>query len=65
MEAQGKERLASSPRHGEWVGAPSGGGGKVDAWAVYPERKDRAPVLWPCGGDDARVGAAIPPRRKR
>jgi carboxymethylenebutenolidase len=45
VEAQAKERLASSPRHGEWVSVPAGGGDKVEAWVVYPERKDRAPVV--------------------
>jgi len=43
-EDTAKERLNSSPRHGEYVkidvrGTP------VRTWVVYPERKDRAPVV--------------------
>ena len=45
-------RLASSPRHGEWVmlPVPSGPGAitsadSVRAWVVYPERKTKAPVV--------------------
>jgi carboxymethylenebutenolidase len=39
-----KERLNKSPRHGEWAkvvvnGAP------VNTWVVYPERRDKAPVV--------------------
>ena len=45
VEAQAKARLASSPRHGEWVSVPAGGGDKVETWVVYPERQDRAPVV--------------------
>ncbi len=44
-EADAKSRLDSSPRHGEWVTVDAGGGDKVDAWVVYPERSDRAPVV--------------------
>jgi carboxymethylenebutenolidase len=45
LEADAKARLASSPRHGEWVTVDAGGGDRVDAYVVYPERKDRAPVV--------------------
>lgn len=38
-------RLAESPRHGEWVWYPAGGGDSVSAWVVYPERDDTAPVV--------------------
>jgi carboxymethylenebutenolidase len=39
-------RLAASPRHGEWVKIGTGvGGDSVRAWVVYPERKDKAPVV--------------------
>ena len=40
-------RLASSPRHGEWVMVPAGPGApdSVRAWVVYPERSSRAPVV--------------------
>jgi carboxymethylenebutenolidase len=44
-EADAKARLISSPRHGEWVTVDAGGGDKLDAWVVYPERSDRAPVV--------------------
>ena len=38
-------RLNASPRHGEWVMVPAGPGDSVKAWVVYPERRDRAPVV--------------------
>jgi carboxymethylenebutenolidase len=38
------ERLSKSPRHGEWV-AIKLGGDSVMAWVVYPERRDKAPVV--------------------
>ncbi|HUI70685.1 MAG TPA: dienelactone hydrolase family protein [Spirochaetia bacterium] len=44
-EADAKARLENSPRHGEWVTIDAGAGDKVDAWVVYPERSDRAPVV--------------------
>ena len=44
-EADVASRLASSPRHGEWVRYDAGMGDMVDAWVVYPERKDKAPVV--------------------
>ena len=39
-----RARLASSPRHGEWV-MISAGADSVRAWIVYPERKTKAPVV--------------------
>lgn len=39
------QRLASSPRHGEWVTIPTGGGDSVRAWLEYPERSTKAPVV--------------------
>jgi len=39
------DRLNSSPRRGEWVTVPTGGGDEVRAWIVYPERSDPAPVV--------------------
>lgn len=39
-----RARLASSPRHGEWVMIPAGTD-SVRAWLVYPERKTSAPVV--------------------
>jgi carboxymethylenebutenolidase len=38
-------RLAASPRHGEWAMVSAGAGDSVRAWIVYPERRDRAPVV--------------------
>lgn len=38
-------RLNESPRHGEWVTFDAGGGDLVEAWVVYPERSDAAPVV--------------------
>lgn len=38
-------RLAASPRHGEWAMVSAGNGDSVRAWVVYPERRDRAPVV--------------------
>src|SRR5947207_5028165 len=40
----GKDRLNSSPRHGEWVDIKSGDR-TIRAFVVYPERKDKAPVV--------------------
>ena len=44
-EADVAARLAGSPRHGEWVRYDAGMGDTVDAWLVYPERSDKAPVV--------------------
>jgi len=38
-------RLASSPRHSEWVTIPTGNGDTLRAWIVYPERSTKAPVV--------------------
>src|SRR5258708_36458503 len=40
----GKDRLNSSPRHGEWVDLKSGDR-TIKAFVVYPERKDKAPAM--------------------
>src|SRR5438874_4960409 len=40
----GKDRLNSSPRHGEWVDIKSGDR-TIKAFVVYPERKDKAPAV--------------------
>jgi carboxymethylenebutenolidase len=45
LEKDAKMRLETSPRHGEWVTIPAAMGDKVDAWVVYPERSDPAPVV--------------------
>ena len=42
--AGARARLASSPRHGEWVSFRTGAD-SVRAWLVYPQRKDNAPVI--------------------
>jgi carboxymethylenebutenolidase len=39
-----KPRLNNSPRHGEWVEVKSGSR-TVKAFVVYPERKEKAPVV--------------------
>ena len=39
-----KERLNKSPRHGEWVDLKSGGR-TFKAFVVYPERKEKTPVV--------------------
>lgn len=39
------DSLNKSPRHGEWVIVDDGKGDRVDAWLVYPERSDNAPVV--------------------
>ena len=44
-ETDAKSRLIDTPRHGEWARVDAGGGDMVDLWVVYPERKDRAPVV--------------------
>jgi len=38
-------RLASSPRHGEWVTIRTGDGDSLRTWIVYPERNTKAPVV--------------------
>lgn len=43
--AEAPARLAASPRHGEWVMVRVGDADSVRAWVVYPERRDRAPVV--------------------
>jgi carboxymethylenebutenolidase len=44
-EGGAKDRLLTSPRHGEWAHVSAGAGDSVDAWVVYPERSDKAPVV--------------------
>ena len=40
----GRERLNNSPRHADWVNIKSGER-TIKAFVVYPERKDKAPVV--------------------
>jgi carboxymethylenebutenolidase len=44
-ENEEKARLNGSPRHGEWVTYQAEGGDQVEAWVVFPERKNAAPVV--------------------
>ncbi len=39
------ERLAKSPRHGEYAMIRTGPSDSVRAWVVYPERSSKAPVV--------------------
>ena len=39
------ERLAKSPRHGEYVMIRTGPSDSVRAWVVYPERSTKSPVV--------------------
>lgn len=43
--ATAADRLAKSPRHAEWVAIKLGPTDSVMAWVVYPERRDKAPVV--------------------
>jgi carboxymethylenebutenolidase len=43
-EETAKERLDTSPRHGEWVTVDAGGT-PIRTWVVHPERRDKAPVV--------------------
>ncbi|MEX2154783.1 MAG: dienelactone hydrolase family protein [Gemmatimonadaceae bacterium] len=40
-----RERITSSPRHGEWAMIRTGSNDSVRAWVVYPERSAKAPVV--------------------
>jgi hypothetical protein len=45
-EAEAKAALEKSPRHHEWVNIPvPGSDTKLSSFIVYPERKDKAPVV--------------------
>src|SRR6266566_33760 len=39
------DRLKTSPRHGEWVDIKMPSGPAIKSFVVYPERKDKAPVV--------------------
>lgn len=45
LEADALASLETSPRHGEWVTVRAPDGDSFDAWVVYPERSDNAPVV--------------------
>jgi carboxymethylenebutenolidase len=38
-------QLKSSPRHSEWVDVKNADGTPIKSFVVYPERKDKAPVV--------------------
>ncbi len=40
-----RSTLDKSPRHGEYVTLTAAGGRKLQAWVVYPQVKDKAPVV--------------------
>jgi carboxymethylenebutenolidase len=44
-EEQAKAQLDKTPRHGEFVDIPAPGGTPLRSFVVYPERKDKAPVV--------------------
>jgi carboxymethylenebutenolidase len=44
-EEGAKARLSASPRHSEWVKVDVSGGTPVNTFVVYPERRDKAPVV--------------------
>jgi carboxymethylenebutenolidase len=44
-EAHAKAALEKSPRHGEYVDVKMPSGTAIRTWVVYPERKDKAPVV--------------------
>ncbi|HEU4628750.1 MAG TPA: dienelactone hydrolase family protein [Gemmatimonadaceae bacterium] len=48
LPASGDEamaRLAASPRHAEWAMVPMENGDSTRVWVVYPERREKAPVV--------------------
>ncbi len=44
-QAWAKAALDKSPRHGEYVTIPEAGGRKLQAWVVYPQVSQKAPVV--------------------
>jgi carboxymethylenebutenolidase len=44
-EGGAKAALEGSPRHGEWVDVANGAGPAIRSWVVYPEVKEKAPVV--------------------
>ena len=43
--AHATKALADSPRHGEWVDIALPGGGKLNSFVIFPERKERVGVV--------------------
>ena len=45
-EQSAAKAIKDSPRHGEWVDVPlADGSAKIHTWVVYPESKEKAPVV--------------------
>jgi carboxymethylenebutenolidase len=44
-EENARAVLDKSPRHGEWIDISYDGKTPIRTWIVYPERKDKAPVI--------------------
>ena len=44
-EENARAALDKSPRHGEWIDISYDGKTPIRTWIVYPERKDKAPVV--------------------
>lgn len=42
---EARERLNTSPRHGDWITVRLSNGDSVRSWIVHPERSDPAPVV--------------------
>jgi carboxymethylenebutenolidase len=40
-----RDALIASPRHGEWLLVRTAAGDSIQAWVVFPERSDPAPVV--------------------
>src|SRR5918912_1419859 len=38
-------QLKASPRHAEWVDVPMSGAAPIKSFVVYPERREKAPVV--------------------
>jgi carboxymethylenebutenolidase len=50
--ADAKALLNSTHRHREWMTVPLSGSKSTLAWVMYPERNDRAPVVFVSDGQD-------------
>ena len=67
-DAASADRLKASPRHGEWVDIKMPSGPALKSFVVYPERKDKAPVVLVIHdifgmGDWARAAGDRSPRK--
>jgi hypothetical protein len=57
--AHATKALAESSRHGEWVDIALPGGGKLNSFVIYPERKDKTGVVGFCWGGTQSFNYAI------